>query len=175
MKKKVKLSLPNKKYALSYLKGEKEFQAENTVMASGGSINLFKSISDFPVYHKILEERRKGINLKKGKVPSTQYWAVVGNKVVGRLSLRHRLNKALAIMGGHIGYAIVPSERRKGHGTEILRLGLEKAKKLGIKKALLTCDEKNIGSRKIIEANGGILINKIKENDIIKRRYWISF
>ena len=79
-------------------------------------------------------------------------------------------------MGGHIGYAVVPRERRKGYGTEMLRLGLEKAKKLGIKKALVTSDETNIGSKKIIEKNGGVLENQVPnpETGIDKFRYWIE-
>jgi predicted acetyltransferase len=174
MKNKVKLVLPNKKYALSYLKGEKEYRKDKKIIAAGGGTDLFHSLKDFHVYQRKMFNRRKGVNLKKGRVPSTLYWGIVGNKFVGRLDLRHRLNKNLALMGGHIGYAVVPSERKKGYGTEMLRLGLKKAKKLDIKKALVTCDETNIGSKKIIEKNGGIFASKIKEEGVYKLRYWIK-
>ena len=174
MKNKLKLVLPNRKYALSYLKGEKEYQAEKNIVADAGGAGLFKSLKDFSIYNKKMVNHRKGIFLKKNRVPSTLYWAVVGNKVVGRLHLRHKLNKALLLVGGHIGYAVVPSERNKGYATEMLRLGLKKAKLIGIKKVLVTCDEMNIGSKKVIEANGGILENKIKENGIFKLRFWIK-
>ncbi len=174
MKQKLKLILPNRKYALSYLKGEKEYEKDKRIIAAGGGTNLFHSPEDFYIYKNRMIERRKGINLGKDWVPSTLYWAVVGEKFVGRLDLRHRLNKNLLLMGGHIGYAVVPSERKKGYGTEMLRLGLKKAKKLCIKKALVTCDEKNIGSKKIIEKNGGIFENKTKNEGIYKLRYWIK-
>jgi predicted acetyltransferase len=79
-------------------------------------------------------------------------------------------------MGGHIGYEIRPVKRRQGYGTEILRLGLEKARELGLRKVLVTSDEDNIGSRKIIEHNGGIFENAIEiEGDPVQKlRYWID-
>ena len=121
-----------------------------------------------------MTERRKGINLKKGRVPSTLYWGVLGNKVVGRLDIRQKPSKLLSATGGYIGYAVVPRERRKGYGTEMLRLGLRKAKKFYNKKIIITCLETNIGSRKIIENNGGIFINKMKnEEGETMLRFWI--
>lgn len=98
-----------------------------------------------------------------------------GAGFIGKVNIRHRLNKNLLKAGGHIGYTIRPSERRKGYGTLILRLALPKAKALGIKKALITCYEDNIGSRKIIEANGGVLEDTATTNEgVVKRRYWIT-
>ena len=172
MKNKLKLVLPNKKYASSCLKMEKEFQKEKIVIAASG-MDLFNSMKDFPIYNKRMRDNRKGINLAKGWVPSTLYWAIVGKKVVGRLSLRHFLNKKLATVGGHIGYGVSPSERRKGYATEMLRLGLKQSWKLGIKKALITCDEDNVGSRKVIEKNGGVFAGKHKSKEGVKLRYWI--
>ena len=171
MKNKLKLILPNKKYALSYLKGEKEYQKDKKVTAAGGGTGLFTSLKDFHIYNKKMIERRKGINLKKGRVPSTLYWAVVGDKVVGRLDLRQKPSKLLTATGGYIGYAVVPNERKKGYGTEMLRLGLLKAKKYFEKKILITCMETNIGSKKVIENNGGVFINKMKneEGDMMLR------
>ncbi|HZE87234.1 MAG TPA: hypothetical protein VE090_03425 [Methylomirabilota bacterium] len=61
------------------------------------------------------------------------------------------------------------------YGKEILKLALPQAKRLGITKVLITCDDTNIGSQKVIEANGGILEN-IVENGVEnprKRRYWL--
>jgi len=86
------------------------------------------------------------------------------------------LNSDLLKWGGHIGYEIRPSKRRHGYGTEILRLGLEKAKQVGLHKALVTCDETNIGSKKIIENNGGQFENAlaIDGSPVKKLRYWID-
>ena len=98
------------------------------------------------------------------------------NAFIGRLSLRHELNEFLLKIGGHIGYEIRPSRRKQGYGTEILRLGLEKAKELGLHRVLVTCDEDNIGSKKIIEHNGGKFENSIEiDGDKVKKlRYWID-
>ena len=78
-------------------------------------------------------------------------------------------------MSGHIGYEIRPSKRRQGYDTKILRLGLEKARELDLHRVLVTCDEDNIGSKKIIEHNGGMFENAIEiEGDTVKKlRYWI--
>ena len=177
MKKKLKLVLPNKRYARSFAKGIKDARQEKAIRLPSPfrvEFKLFKNVKDFPAYLKNHAGERKGRNLKKGYVPQTVYWAINGNKFVGILKLRHYLNKNLRKMGGHIGYVVVPSERRKGYAKEMLRLGLLKAKKLSIRKALLTCDEDNIASRKVIKANGGILQNKVKEDGIYKLRFWIN-
>ncbi len=161
MQQNLKLVLPNKKLFPSYVKGEIEYQKEGTRSARGG-IDTPTSPKDFSKYNRMAVAIRTGSAVPKGRVASTVYWAVVGNKVVGRLDLRHKLNKILLKRGGHIGYAVVPSERRKGYATEMLRLGLKKAKCLGIQKVRVGCDEKNIASRKVIEANGGVLIKRYK-------------
>ncbi len=78
--------------------------------------------------------------------------------------------------GGHIGYDVPPSERMKGYGTILLKHVLLKAKEMGIKKVLITCDADNIGSAKIIENNGGIYENESISTESGKpvSRYWIS-
>ncbi len=83
------------------------------------------------------------------------------------------------MFGGNIGYGINPKYWKQGYGTKMLELGLEKAKDL-IKedKVLITCDDDNIGSSKVIENNSGILENKVKNiidgEEIFTRRYWIN-
>lgn len=111
-----------------------------------------------------------------GLVPESVYWLIEDGHYIGRVSIRHELNDNLLKWGGHIGYEIRPSKRRLGYGKEILRLALEEAKELGITRALVTCDEDNIGSKKIIEHNGGILENAVPVNGQTakKLRYWIE-
>ena len=100
---------------------------------------------------------------------STLRWMVVDDTVVGRISLRHELDAWLREVGGHIGYAVRPSARRRGHATEGLRLMRGLAAERGIDPALVTCDVDNVGSRAVIEANGGVL------EDVrgAKMRYWV--
>jgi predicted acetyltransferase len=123
-----------------------------------------------------LRERELGVDLPPEHVPSTFLFAFVGTRAVGRASIRHRLNTRLDRIGGHIGYAVVPEFRRKGYATEILRQSLQLARDLfGIRRALVTCDDDNVGSMRVIEKNGGVLENIVSGPDLPKpkRRYWI--
>lgn len=102
-------------------------------------------------------------------VPDTALWWVEGDQWLGRVSIRHVLNHRLREVGGHIGYAVRPSVRRRGHATAILAASLPVAAALGIDPALVTCDTTNVGSRKTIERNGGVLADE-REG---KLRYWV--
>jgi predicted acetyltransferase len=92
-----------------------------------------------------------------GWVHSSTYWWAEGPEFLGAIRIRHALTPALLEHGGHIGYDVAPKARRRGHGTAMLRAALPIAAAFGIEKALLTCDVDNIASRKVIEANGGVL------------------
>jgi predicted acetyltransferase len=109
-------------------------------------------------------------------VPQSKFWITLGDLYVGRLDIRHRLNEKLLSFGGHIGYDIRPSMRRRGFGTRALALGLVEARKLGIDRVLVTTSEYNVASRKIIEANGGVLENMIPTEfrPELTCRYWIT-
>jgi predicted acetyltransferase len=135
----------------------------------------FDEKADFGIYLQRLQGWVEGKDLGDF-VPNTFLVAVVRHKIVGRVSLRHELNDFLLRLGGHIGYGVVPSERRKGYATEMLRQSLALARNLGITGVLLTCDDDNEGSARTIEAHCGILENKILQPgmSVAKRRYWID-
>lgn len=104
-----------------------------------------------------------------GHVPQSTWWLVDGEEYLGRISLRHELTEWLREYGGHIGYEVRPTARGRGHATMMLRDVLPHARALGIGSVLLTCDEDNVASAKVIEAAGGVL----QDRRGIKRRYWV--
>ena len=128
---------------------------------------------DFDTYLKGFEEEGEG---EAEHVPGTTLFCLDVDRdiLVGAVNIRHYLNEALLLNGGHIGDGIRPSERRKGYATEMIGLALEECRRLGINKVLMVCDKNNIGSAKSIMNNGGILENEIEVDGILEQRYWIE-
>ncbi len=171
----LKLVFPTKEYqkqVQEYL--QEHFDNHEYELNGDGGLDTIKD------FDKWLEKVKNDVSektIEMGRVPATLFLGVrkSDNKVVGMLQIRHYLNESLLKNGGHIGDGVRPSERRKGYATQMIRLALEKCKKLGIQRVLMVCYKDNIGSRKSIEKNGGILENELPaENGRIDQRYWIS-
>ena len=124
----------------------------------------------FAAWVAMLLDHEQGRNVPDEMVPSTTRWIAVDGRLVGFLSIRHDLNEFLRELGGHIGYAIRPSERRKGYATAATALSLEECRRLGIDPVLITCDDTNRPSARVIERNGGVL-EDLRGG---KRRYWVD-
>ncbi len=111
------------------------------------------------------------------RVPETLFVCIRNSdqKIVGMLDLRHKLIDSLLRTGGHIGYSIRPSERKKGYGTRQLMLALEKCRDIHLNRVLVTCDQENIASAKIIQRCGGMLENEVFDpsGNTVTQRYWI--
>ncbi|MFD3537935.1 GNAT family N-acetyltransferase [Streptomyces sp. NPDC058662] len=112
--------------------------------------------------------------VEPGRVPATYWWIADGDTYLGSVDLRHYLNAFLLDAGGHIGYSVRPSARRRGLATWALREVLYEARIRGMDRVLLTCDPDNEASVRTIEHNGGVL-EDVRETLIgPKRRYWID-
>lgn len=135
---------------------------------------IFRYYRDFDAYVKHFEKDET--DPEEGLVPATVYFAldVERNIMVGAAQIRHYLNEELRKGGGHIGDGVRPSERRKGYATEIIHLCLEKCKELGIDKVLISCHSSNIGSRKSILNNGGVLEKIVDDDGEPLELYWID-
>jgi predicted acetyltransferase len=131
--------------------------------------------SDFSALVERFENCSNGVGLQEGMVAHSTYWLVNdNNRVVGAVNIRHRLNEKLLQNGGHIGYGIRPSERRKGNASEALKQALDIARSIGIYSALVVCDKNNIASAKTIQKNGGVLENEVEKDGEVIQRYWID-
>ena len=116
--------------------------------------------------------------LPEGKVIATQFLFIrkSDSKIVGMIQVRHYFNEYLEKYAGHIGYSIRPTERRKGYGTEMLKMALPFCSSIGLDKVLVTCNDDNIGSEKIMLANGGEYESTVfePEEGVNLKRYWIK-
>jgi predicted acetyltransferase len=174
------LVLPTVGVRASFLAGMAEFIAEGRGTPEdhtmvGAEIRGFRatwvSPAGFAAYVGALRaDARPETPRPGGHVPATTLWWLEGPEYLGRLAIRHVLNAQLREVSGHIGYDVRPSVRRRGHATAMLRAALPVARSLGIEKALVTCDVENLGSRKAIEANGGVF----EDERGGKRRYWVA-
>lgn len=118
----------------------------------------------------IAQCEQPGPQLGPGMVPGSYRWIVDVDRVVGTICVRHALTDALVERGGHIGYAVEPGSRRRGVASAALRQAVELARVRDIDPVLLTCDEDNVVSRRVIESSGGVL-EDVRGGS---RRYWIT-
>jgi len=129
--------------------------------------------SDFAAFVQKLHTAK--IVKEEGFVCNSTFWLVTAdNTIVGVSNLRHELNEKLLFDGGHIGYGVRPSHRRKGYATKLLELSLKEAQKIGIEKALVSCDKDNVGSAKTITNNNGVLWKDYLVDGVETQKYWIE-
>jgi predicted acetyltransferase len=116
----------------------------------------WRSDEPWSAYLHRLEQLRRGFEVPPDRVPATFLVAEMGSQLVGRVSIRRELSAFLSDFGGHIGFGVRPSQRRRGYATEMLRRALVVARAEGVERVLLTCDDDNTGSAVVIERAGGV-------------------
>lgn len=169
---KIQLVHPTERYRASFLSALAEFRTEGLSWWAGGDTELAERDFAAFVAKKLADSTRQ----TETHVPKTHLWAMSGEDFVGRISIFHELNDALRREGGHIGYDTVPSYRGRGLATEMLRQALPVARSLGLREVLITCDDTNAASIRVIEKNGGKLTGTsvLAPNKPPKRYYWID-
>ncbi len=160
------LSAPTVRVRASFLAGMAQFKAEgrgqpddDSVLGQqlrryGGRWGSPEGFADYVT--ALLAEALPDTPRPGGIVASTDLWWISGSTFLGRVSIRHALTDRLRDSGGHIGYDVVPSARSQGHATAMLAAALHVAARPGVTSALLTGVPTNVGSRRVIERNGGI-------------------
>jgi predicted acetyltransferase len=169
---KIRLVPPAERYRESFLRGLREFRDKGLPWHVG--VDLEAVELDFAAFvaGKVADSNRRTETV----VPKTHLWAVTDEQFVGRISIHHELNNALRVEGGHIGYDTVPSFRGRGVATEMLRQAMPMARALGLSEVLVTCDDDNAASIRVIEENGGSLreTRTLDTSRPPKRYYWIT-
>jgi predicted acetyltransferase len=162
------LTEPNPRVHASFLAALREYHAEGAYTRLDPA-----DLADPERFRRFLDQLRAqdapGLMRRRRRVPQTRLWLTEGEEYLGELTIRHRLNRRLRYKGGHIGYRVRPTRRRRGHATLMLGLSLPVASQLGIDPALITCDDTNVASRRVIEANGGSLASA--SDGIL--RFWV--
>ena len=170
---KIILVKPDLSYADEIIKYKEESLAESPIINGSAGLDRLSSIE---IWFEELKKRSCEDTVPKGLVPSSTYLGVreKDNYIVGMIDIRHYLNEYLTQVGGHIGYGVRKTERNKGYAKQMLKLALEKCKELKIKKVLITCDEDNIASEKVIlSANAKFEDIRCIDGKNIKR-FWIE-
>ncbi len=168
----IQLVPPAESYRETFLRGLREFRHEGLPWWIGGDLETAERDFSGFVARKLADSNRRTETF----VPKTHRWAVAEERFVGRISIHHELDDPLRVAGGHIGYDTVPSFRGRGVATEMLRQALPLARALGLTEVLLTCDDTNAASIRVIERNGGSLreTKVLDPNRPSKRYYWIT-
>lgn len=169
------LTEPTIEYARQISEYRREFLEAGGSMDGTGSL---RRTEDPAAWIQHCEDCKDPDKVPQGLVTATQYLYVreEDRKIVGMIQIRHYFNDYLEKFGGHIGYSVAPSERRKGYASRMLRDVLPECRKLGLDRVLVTCDHDNEGSRKTILNNGGVYDGTVFEPDekVHLERYWIE-
>lgn len=170
---KIILVKPDLSYADEIIKYKEESLAESPIINGSAGLNRFSSIED---WLQELKKRSSQDTVPEGLVPSSTYLGLreKDNYIVGMIDIRHYLNEYLTEAGGHIGYGVRKTERNKGYAKQMLKLALEKCKELKIKRVLITCDEDNIASEKVILSANAKLEDIRNVDGENKKRFWID-
>ncbi len=127
----------------------------------------------YPAFLDLLSRLKAGGYPTPDVAPTDAYFIEDEGRILGEVYIRRRLSPSLARVGGHIGYKVRPSARNRGVATAALRLALTLVREIGIDPALVTCDDGNAASARVIEKCGGVRIENVRRRDGIERRYWV--
>ncbi len=155
----MKLVFPNIEYKEKAIDYINEFYAYSSKINGDAGLDKALKASSYEEWINQVIAHVDIANVPEGRAPSLTYFYVreEDDKIIGMIDLRLSLNDFLRTEGGHIGYAIRPTERRKGYATVMLKDALNIYRTLGIYNVLVVCNKENVASAKVIQNCGGII------------------
>ena len=175
MEERLRLALPTAEYRDEISAYRREFLDAGDSMDGTG---MLRRMADPMEWLAATEQCRHAETVPSGWVQATQFLCVreTDQRVVGMIQVRHGFNMFLKAYGGHIGYSVRPSERRKGYASWMLDAVKPFCRSVGLTSMMVTCLTGNDASRKVILKNGGVFDGTVYE-PVEKQyieRYWIS-
>lgn len=169
----MELTEPTMLYRDSYRNYIDEFKENNEALVP---FCIAFDNEPFEDYLEKISNLSNGISVPSGFVAHSTFWLIDDEQIVAVSNLRHQLTERLRREGGHIGYSVRPSRRKRGYGKAVLGKTLMKAAGMGIREVLITCDSNNAGSIGVILANGGVFDSEeyLPEKNAVFYRYWIT-
>lgn len=175
MEEKLILVKPDITMAEEIMDYKNEFLATGSSMDGTGGLRKCETAREWIEFNEKMENPE---TVPPHFVPATQYVCLRENdkRIVGMIQLRHELNDYLRNFGGHIGYSVRPSERRKGYAGRMLAELLPVCREMRLGRVLITCASGNEASRRTIIRNGGVYENTVfdPEDHSNTERYWID-
>ncbi|MCT8677900.1 GNAT family N-acetyltransferase [Glaesserella parasuis] len=170
----ITLLVPNKTYQEEVMAYRQAFS--NNAIDGGAMLEKFDDFSQWLDYLAQPEGYLTAWGFNKVQDSTYLAWHTQLHQVVGIINIRHNLNNDyLRQFGGYIGYSIHPDFRKQGYCSEMLKLALAKVKTLGLDKVLITCEESNVGSEKVILNNGGKFESIVELNQVKRmKRFWVE-
>ena len=162
----MQLVSPSVKYKASYIEYIKELGAEERY-----PFTLDFEHTNFPELINKLDEYSNGVNIPNDAVPSSTFWLVDDNELIGVTNIRHYLNDRIEYCGGHIGLGVRPAYRGKGLGNMLMKLSIQKLADMGVNPIHIHCYKNNMASVKVIIDNGGVLDSELSQNGEIIQRF----
>lgn len=158
----MKFIFPNKEYEQKAIEYIQEFRDYTSAINGTGGLNGYLEASTYQDWLLKVQSDRDLANIPENRVPAYTYFYVRedDNKIIGMINIRLALNDFLRNEGGHIGYCIRPTERKKGYATKMLKEALQFLKPIGLANVILTCDKENPASACVIKNCGGILVDE---------------